>query len=322
VKPWTDEIQHHIEIWAMQLGQLNWWPRYVYHFTDVHNAASIIESGHLYSRAEAVQRGLMKVDNASGEIIQQTRSEHLKYVRLYFRPRTPTQYRNEGIRPINRRELGGAHCPIPVYFCFDALAVLARDDTEFSDGNMASAWVSHSGERDFFLSIPFHLVFHNRGFAPEERDEIVFRRNAEVLVPGSLPLDPALKFIACRSAAERQTLLHLLPPNLRRQWAPRIRLGEQGLFERKWTYVEEVVVVDDRVTFRFNPSTRTPGPFEVTFSYREGGEEAEHTWKGDQAALNNLLRIRVPGAAWGTVTLQLDDALAFADTLIFEEIPF
>jgi hypothetical protein len=77
----------------------------------------------------------------------------------------------------------------------------------------------------------------------------VFRRNAEVLVPGSLPLDPALKFIACRSAAERQTLLHLLPPNLRRQWAPRIRLGEQGLFERKWTYVEEVITVDgERIT--------------------------------------------------------------------------
>jgi hypothetical protein len=135
----------------------------------------------------------MKIDNASPQIIQQTRPEHLEYVRLYFRPRTPTQYRNEGIRPVNQRELGGAHCPMPVYFCFDALTVLALDRTEFSDGNMGSARASHSAERDFFLSIPFHLVFHNRWFTPDERDEIVFRRNAEVLVPGSLPLDPALK---------------------------------------------------------------------------------------------------------------------------------
>jgi len=125
VKSWADEIQRHIETWASRLGLLRWWPRYVYHFTDVHNAASIIRSGYLYSRAEAEQRGLMKVDNASPEIIQRTRPEHLQYVRLYFRPRTPTHYRNEGIRPINQRKLV-AHCPIPVYFCLDALTVLGR----------------------------------------------------------------------------------------------------------------------------------------------------------------------------------------------------
>ena len=322
MKPWADEIRRHIETWAVRLGPLDWWPRYLYHFTDVHNAASIIQSGCLCSRAAAERRGLMRVDNASSEIIGQTRLEHLKYVRLYFRPRTPTQYRNEGIRPIKRRELGGAHCPIPIYFCFDAFTVLAMDDAEFSNGNMGSPRASHSSERDFFLSIPFHLVFHNRWFPPGERDEIVFHRNAEVLVPDSLLLTPTFKFIACRSAAERQTLLHLLPADLRRQWLPRIRLGELGLFERKWTYVEEVITVDGEVVFRFNPNTRTPGPFQVSFSYREADKGPERTWKGEQVALNNRLRIRVPGAVWGTVTLYLDDALAFAGPLTFEEIPF
>ena len=322
MKPWADEIRRHIETWSVRLGPLGWWPRYAYHFTDVHNAASIIQSGYLYSRAEAERRGLMRVDNASSEIIGQTRPEHLNYVRLYFRPRTPTQYRNEGIRPINRRELGDAHCPIPIYFSFDAFTVLAMDDTEFSNGNMGSPRASHSSERDFFLSIPFHLVFHNRWFMPDERDEIVFRRNAEVLVPGSLPLAPVLKFIACRSAAERQTLLHLLPADLRRQWLPRIRLGERGLFFYRWTFVEEVVVVDDRVLFRFNPNTQTPGPFRVLFSYREAGEQSGRRWEGEQAALNNQLRFRVPDAVWGTATLRLDDALAFAGPLTFEDIPF
>jgi hypothetical protein len=264
----------------------------------------------------------MKVDNASPEVIEQTQPQHFRYARLYFRPRTPTQYRNEGIRPVNRRKLGGAHCPIPVYFCFDALTVLARDDTEFSNGNMGSTRACHSSERDFFLSIPFRLVFHSRWFTPDERDEIVFHRNAEVLVPDSLPLDPVLRFIACRSAAERQTLLHSLPANLRRQWASRIRLGERDLFERRWTFVEEVVVVDDRIVFHFNPNTRTPGPFQVAFSYREAGEGPERTWRGEQAALNSLLRIQVPGAVCGTVALRLDDALAFAGQITFEEIPF
>jgi hypothetical protein len=326
VKPWADEIQHHIEAWAARLGSMDWWPRHVYHFTDVHNAVSIIQSGCLYSRDEAVRRGLMKVDNASSKIIDQTRPEHLRYARLYFRPRTPTQYRNEGIRPTSQRKLGGAHCPIPVYFCFDAWTVLSRADTEFSNGNMGSSRAAHSGERDFFLSIPFHLVFHNRAIPHAlslgEKRAVIFHRNAGVLVPNSLTLDPALRFIACRSVAERQTLLHLLPVNLRGKWAPRIRLGERGLFERKWTYVEEVVIVDDEVIFRFNPNTLTPGPFQVTFSYCEAGEDSERVWQGEQAALNNLLTGRISGAVEGAVTLHLDDALAFAGRLAFEEIPF
>ena len=141
-------------------------------------------------------------------------------------------------------------------------------------------------------------------------------------MPDSLSLAPSLRFIACRSIAERQTLLHLLPADLRRQWLPRIKLGELGLFERKWTYVEEVVTVDDQVIFRFNPNTQTPGPFQVSLSYREAWELFERRWEGRKAALNNSLHIRVPGAAWGTVALYLDGVLAFAGSLTFEEIPF
>ncbi len=277
MKPWADDIRQHIQIWSDRLGNLSWWSRYVYHFTDVHNAVNIIQSGHLYSRNEAKNQGLMKVDNASPDVIRQTQLEHLDYARLYFRPRTPTQYNNEGIRPQNQRELGGAHCPIPIFFCFDALTVLTLDTTKFSNGNMGSPRAAHSSERNFFFNIPFDLVYHNRWFSPEERDEIIFRRNAEVLVPKRLSLEPALKFIACRSVAERQTLLNLLPIGLANRWAPRIRLGLFDLFERKWTYVEEVVTVDNLVTFRFNPNTRIPGPFKVKLIYQEEGEETIHT---------------------------------------------
>lgn len=321
MKSWADDIRRHIQIWSSRLGNLNWWPRYVYHFTDVNNAASILQARHLYSRAETEHRGLMQVDNASPTVIRQTRPEHQTYVRLYFRPRTPTQYRNEGIRPLAQRELG-AHCPVPIYFCFDAFTVLSQDNTKFSDGNMGTSRVQYSDTRDFFLSIPYERVFHNRWFPPEERDEIVFRRNAEVLVPDRLPLEPALKFIACRSMAERQTLLHLLPVGLASRWLPRIRLGEPGLFFRQWTYVEEIVAVDERVIFRFNPDTKTPGPFEVTFSYQEDGTETVRTWRGEKNNLNASLSFRLSKARWGTATLSLDDSLAFAGLLLFEEIPF
>lgn len=322
MKPWRDEIRQHIEGWSGRLGDRHWWPRYVYHFTDVCNAASIITTGYLYSRDEAERLELMQVDNASPQIIAQTRPQHKRYARLYFRPRTPTQYRNEGIRPRDQRELGGAHCPIPVYFCFDALEVLAQDDTEFSDGNMGSDWAQHRCDREFFLGIPFRLVFHHGAIPPNSVQDVVFRRNAEVLVPDRLALTPGLSFVACRSAAERQTLLHLLPQGLRSAWAPSSRLGHQGLFERKWTYVEEVLAIGDSVIFAFNPSTKTPGPFQVSFTYTELGSRVAREWHGVGHKLNNRLRFKVPGASRGTAQLRLDDDLAFAGPLIFEDIPF
>jgi Arc/MetJ-type ribon-helix-helix transcriptional regulator len=278
MKSWHAEIQQHIQDWSQRLGNLRWWPRYVYHFTDVQNAVSILTDGMLFSRAEAEKLGRMIIDNASPDVIAQTRPEHTQFARLYFRPRTPTQYRNEGIRPLKRRELGGAHCPMPIYFCFDALEVLSQDTTEVSDGNMGSLRASHSRQRDFFFGIPFQYVFHNRAFPPDARDEIIFRRNAEVLVPQQLSLEPFLKFLACRSAAERQTLMHLLPHEVALKWDTKIRLGEWGFFERRWTYGEKfdfiwmthwhLVILSSLKRFPFNKAA-PQYCFYISFSYNK-----------------------------------------------------
>jgi len=258
----------------------------------------------------------MVVDNASPEIISQTKPEHLKYVRLYFRPRTPTEYCREGIRPIGQRELG-SHCPIPVYFVFDTLQVLLKDETEFSNGNLAKSRVVYGASHQFFLSIPFDLVFHHGAILPgEDKEEIIFHRNAEVLVPDSMPLNSALRAIVCRSAAERQMLIHLLGSKMHKDWIQFIKLDERGpLFERKWTFVEDVVVVDDWIRFRFNPNTQTPGPFNVAFTYLEDGTDVPIVRKRSIPGLNQVLRIQVPNASKGVATLQLDDSLAFAGSV-------
>ena len=194
MKPWLPTIEQHIQNWSAKLVDHPWWPKYIYHFTDVQNAVNIIQSGHLFNRSEAIRQHLMAVDNASPEIIRQTHTEYQQFVRLYFRPRTPTLFCNEGIRPINQRVLDGAHCPIPIYFCFDAISVLSRDDCQYSDGNMGSPRANYSGNEKFFCSIPFNLVFHNGAIRTEEdKDEIIFRRHAEVLVPNTLYLNPDLK---------------------------------------------------------------------------------------------------------------------------------
>jgi hypothetical protein len=320
MKSWREDIRQHIRDWRGKLGNLSWWPLYIYHFTDVQNAAKIISDGIVYCRAEALLRNSMIVDNASPEIIAQTNSEHLNYVRLYFRPKTPTQYHNEGIRPQGERGLG-AHCPVPIFFCFDALELLSLDQVEFSDGNMASSKAVHSNSQEFFRSIPFNYVFHSGAFPPEFRDEIIFRRHAEVLVPKKLGFTH-LKFIACRSAAERQTLLHLLPDDIAQNFKDKVRLGMQGFFERKWTHVEEVVVVNHEITFRLNPNSQIPGPFNVKIEYCEQGKRTPQIWEKKFDKIGPSLSTRLPNATWGEIKLFLDDALAFSDIIFLEDIPF
>lgn len=322
MKLWRGAIEQHIEQWSARLGNRGWWPRYAYHFTDVNNATKIIRAGYIYSRSECKKQGLMVVDNASPEIIQNTRPEYFDFVRLYFRPKTPTQFNNEGIRPIGKRKLGGAHCAIPIFFCFDALELLSQDDTQFSIGSMARDNVLYSGEQELFEQIPFNYVFHNGSFTQDQKDTIIFHRHAEVLVPNSLPLSPSLRFIACRTSAERQTLIHLLPANIRRSWLPKIRIADLDLFERKWVFIEEVVVVDDVVTFRFNPNTIIPGPFEVKVEYRENGSDIVREWHGIESSLKETLNVRIPDATSGRISLYLDDSLAFSDTVLFDVLPF
>ena len=322
MKSWIEDIRQHVTTWSGRLREREWWPRFVYHYTDVQNAVNILKEGSLYSRAEAARRGLMVIDNADQTVIAKTRPAHLRFVRLYFRPRTPTQFRNEGIRPPDHR-WHGSHCPVPVFFCFDAVNVLGRDDTEFSDGNMASSSVRHAGTQEFFRQIPFQYVYHQGAFfSPDERDTIVFHRHAEVLVPTALPLEPALTMIACRSVAERQTLLHLLPLPLRLRWLDRVRLGYEGLFERRWTYVESVAAISQQAIFNFNPNTEYPGSYQMRFVYREAGTRKDRAWEGRGDMLNQPFVLEMPQAVRGELRLYLDDCLAFAGNVSFEDIPF
>lgn len=49
-----------------------WWPHYAYHYTDISNAVSILESGMLYSRLRAEELHVMMNDNASRQVIDMT----------------------------------------------------------------------------------------------------------------------------------------------------------------------------------------------------------------------------------------------------------
>jgi hypothetical protein len=190
-----------------------WWPDYLFHVTDVQNAAGILTSGRLLSRALCEETGAMVVDNASEQILAGTDPAWQGFVRLYFRPKTPFQYQTEGFRPIGQRGSLQAYCPMPVVFLFDAVAVLTRADTLFSDGNLAVANVGVGDDAAFFEMLPFEDIYHSSPLSEAEKRSIVYHRHAEVVIPDELDLS-ALRRIWCRSPAEQQTLQILCPKDL------------------------------------------------------------------------------------------------------------
>lgn len=61
--------------------------KYAFHFTDVNNAANILNHGKILSRNKALLKGVMINDNASREVITGTNEYVHDYVRFYFRPK-------------------------------------------------------------------------------------------------------------------------------------------------------------------------------------------------------------------------------------------
>lgn len=262
----------------------------------------------------------MVTDNASPKVISQSQPWLFDHARLYFRPRTPTFWRNEGIRPAGFRSYG-AHCPVPVALMFDAKAVSGRQGVRFSDGNLASRWATHGKDVAFLRSLDFREIHHEGPMGPEDTQRLRARRQAEIFVPGELSLDD-LRFVVARSEAEHVTLLSLLADTA---WihSPLIDsvLADPNLFYCRWTFIEHVALLGDHVRFLFNPDTETPGPFDARFVWtnpRTGASESVY------APLRGAGQVTAPvpdGFRNSVVelTVFLDEALAFAGSL--ESVP-
>ena len=302
----------------------DWWPAYLFHCTDISNAVNILRQEELGSRQRAISTGQLKLDIASSEVIAQTDSQWKDYVRLYFRPRTPTQYHNEGFRPVGQRSLD-SHCPVPVYLVFDALTVFSRADCRFSDGNLGAARATAQDDIPFLKQIPFDMVYHDARFDPPERDQIVYHRNAEVLVLERMGLE-GLRYIGCRSPAEYETLLYLLPSEMRSRWKEKIGVRpELRLFNRRWTFVEQVEMSDEKLIFRFDRNTKTPGPFDARVALVETGTGQRFNWRDGEYQANNTLTLMLHNMGNPrdyTACLFLDGNLAYAARYQGDALPF
>ena len=186
-----------------------WWPNYAFHYTDVQNAVSILDSGFLYSRLDASALRLMQNENASSQVISMTNADTESKVRFYFRPMTPTQYYNEGFKHRMLRYDGdeNANIPLPVFFLFDLAEILSIPGVEFSEKSMAGRGAERFSGPDAFSKMNFDAIYSNDF---ENYAEKLPYRHAEILHPKRLEISSPLRHILCRNQFERMTLLNLL----------------------------------------------------------------------------------------------------------------
>lgn len=123
-----------------------------WHMTDVKNMSNILSKQLIFSRNKAQEAKVMKNENSSISVnMDNSKGWVHDYARFYLRPKTPTQYRNEGIFP--KLELGErgcerlyrdedfwsetlAHLPVPVFVGF-SLNDLLNHDAKITKGSLA-----------------------------------------------------------------------------------------------------------------------------------------------------------------------------------------
>jgi len=288
------------------------WPLHLFRIDDVRSAARILERGSVCSRGRAQELGLLSQDAASPGVIEQSPDWLKDQVRLYFRPKTPTEYRSEGFRPRDALTMG-AHRPMPVVLVFDSVALLVADGTTFTNGNAASRAAGRGDSIEFLQSIPFDKVHHEGPLTEPEKREIVFRRCAEVLVPNELDLRH-LKHILCRSQAEYQTLANLLSPPARAKYAQLIGVSARVHY-RLWSFLDSVDLASERVTFRFSSSSLAPGPFDAVAEISSTTGTVVGRWRNQAFHANSTLVLNLRAISNNLrtyrVTFTLDGSLAY-----------
>ncbi|XID94527.1 DarT ssDNA thymidine ADP-ribosyltransferase family protein [Paenibacillaceae bacterium WGS1546] len=303
-----------------------WWPDYLFHFTDICNAAEILKSGCLLSRKRVGEKGSMASENASTAVIEQTDEKWKDYVRFYFRPKTPTQYNNEGFRPKDQINYLGAHCPVPVFFLFKSKPLLTRKDSVFSLGSLAVNGAEAFNSGEMFQKMPFQDIYHVGPYDKLLNFNIKYNRHAEVAIPEMCSLEH-LHRIVCRSNAERNTLCNLLPSDCI-QWLDKIIVDTRlNLFHHEWAYIERVEFDKKKINLYFHKGSKVNGTFKALLRIIEHHTGIHYSWSNDSYMITGietfaLTNIKYPDHY--TVEFYLDHQLAFRGTYMDKDelLPF
>lgn len=225
-----------IEDNCKQHSPVNWWPYFAYHFTDIDNAVSILKEGCLFSRTDASRLGLMQNENASRQVINITNSNITSKVRFYFRPLTPTQYHNEGLKhPLARFD--NANVPIPIFFLFDLEKILSKPNISFSETSMAGLGSILCHTLDEFSKFDFYRIY-SIGYSDDEDDKKY--RQAEILADSPFNIEDSLRYIICRDNVEMETLINLLrdtAPEALEKYRNIFKVWSQDIFYQNGLFV-------------------------------------------------------------------------------------
>lgn len=213
------------------LTRCRWWSKYIFHFSHVTNVAAILNDGVLKSRNQVLEIGNEELnDNASNDVIEGTEGEYKDYVRFYFRPLTPTQFHNEGIRADEEITHLGAHCPVPVFLLFDT-ELLDEPDVYFSYESLASHYsVPLYQGLESLKKAPFNYIYHNQSTQDLNGNTIRKHRHAEVVVKDQCNLR-YLKKIVCRTKAEADTLKYMLDISAYEKYSNKIYVIGDSAFD-------------------------------------------------------------------------------------------
>jgi hypothetical protein len=323
----TAFLNAHIDEWEGRLGgsytsHRGKWPSRLFHHAPIENAALILRDAALLSRVDSEGRRVRDVA-ASGVI--QLRDRAHRFARLYFRQRTPTQFHIEGIRKPGEI-LQSGHAPILVMFVFDARKVLTAPGVHYSDSNMQSSYAREGNNDQFFASIDWASVYHEGPFSVSEQPHIIWRRCAEVLTPSPFSIVDNLQWIYCRSQAERTMLLALLGADARK-WRDMIRVSDDiRVFEKKFTYVDEVSLQSTGLIFRLAP--RTDGrKVKIQIRVWDAKNAQRATFGSDDfspvpsTSTRWRLQCELPPDLY-RVRIELEDCVGFDAPVLHEETPF
>jgi len=267
------------------LGYQNWWSKFLFHYSDISNIISILNSAKLYSRNKALALRLMQNDNADNSVISHTDTRAKEYVRLYFGALTPTQYHNEGFKS-RTKILHHAHCPVPVFLLLNFVKILSRTDSHFSSGNIASAKSNIYNHIEDLDKLEFKYIYH-RDYIQENMNKqlITYCRHAEVLIPDELNIYDYIEYVMVRSEAEKQTLLYHLNQTSKQKLKQKIRIYKNGIFYADRFYIENIELVDNRFSISF--SRITDDKFDFVFYITNNDIGLNYTSKIPQISIEN-----------------------------------
>lgn len=318
-------VRAHIDQWEERLGRGNrpyrqHWPARLFRHEPLENAVKILQSGALLSRRDAAD-GIER-DVAPANIIASSAAARGS-VRLYFRPKNPTQYHIEGIK--KPHELyQGRHAPVLVIMIFQSEHILTQPGVEFSDGNMQSFDTATGSTEEEFQLVPFDLVYHEGAFDPHSARgaDIIRRRCAEVLLPSPLQLPGNLQGVLCRSPAERATLLHLLGDSAN-QWSDRIRVyAEPGLFESRYVYLNTVDGGPDGVRFTLHPRRDGATVTSTMRVWDDNGNQRLHFGPEDLNPAKRWISRKSLKPGTYLARFELEGCLAYEAPFVIDELPF